>query len=101
MERMSTLDSGFFFVEHANVPMHLGSLAVFEGPAPTYQELVDLFTAKLPHVPRYRQVVRTVPLQVVGPAWADDEDFEIGDHLRHAMVPRPGRARQLRELAAQ
>ena len=34
MERMSTLDAGFFFVEHKNVPMHLGSLMVFEGPAP-------------------------------------------------------------------
>jgi hypothetical protein len=33
MERMSTLDAGFFFVEHKNVPMHLGSLMVFEGPA--------------------------------------------------------------------
>ena len=47
--------------------MHLGSLAVFEGPAPSYHELVDLFTAKLPHVPGYRQV-RTAPLQAVGPA---------------------------------
>jgi hypothetical protein len=34
VERMSTLDAGFFFVEHRNVPMHLGSLVVFEGPAP-------------------------------------------------------------------
>ena len=34
MERMTTLDAGFFFVEHKNVPMHLGSLMVFEGPAP-------------------------------------------------------------------
>jgi len=101
MERMSSLDAGFFFVEHANVPMHLGSLAVFEGPPPSYPELVHLFTAKVPHVPRYRQVVRTAPLQVLGPAWADDEDFEIGYHLRHAMVPRPGRARQLRDLAGQ
>ena len=31
MERMSTLDAGFFFVEHKNVPMHPGSLTVFEG----------------------------------------------------------------------
>ena len=39
MERMSTLDAGFFFVEHDNVPMHIGSLAVFDGPAPSRQEL--------------------------------------------------------------
>ena len=72
MERMSTLDAGFFFVEHKNVPMHLGSLMVFEGPAPAYRDVARLFAAKLPLVPRYRQVVRTVPLHVFYPAWADE-----------------------------
>jgi hypothetical protein len=41
VERMSTLDAGFFFVEHRNVPMHLGSLVVFEGPA-DYRAAPDL-----------------------------------------------------------
>lgn len=101
MERMSTLDAGFFFVEHKNVPMHLGSLVVFEGPAPAYRDLIDLYAAKLPLVPRYHQVVRTVPLQVFRPAWADDEHFDIGYHVRHAAVPKPGGGRQLRQLAGQ
>jgi diacylglycerol O-acyltransferase / wax synthase len=101
MERMSTLDAGFFFVEHPNAPLHLGVLAVFEGPAPSYGELASLYAAKLPRVPRYRQVVQTAPLQMFPPAWADDEHFEIGYHLRHAAVPQPGRALQLRQLAGQ
>jgi diacylglycerol O-acyltransferase len=101
MERMSTLDAGFFFVEHKNVPMHLGSLVVFEGPAPAYQDLVDLYAAKIARVPRYRQIVRTAPLQFFRPAWIDDEHFEIGYHVRHAAVPKPGRPRQLRNLAGQ
>jgi WS/DGAT/MGAT family acyltransferase len=100
MERMSTPDAGFFFVEHENVPMHLGSLALFEGPPPAYGDLVRLFAAKLPLVPRYRQVVRTTPLNIFRPAWADDEHFEIGYHLRHAAVPKPGGDDQLRNLAA-
>ena len=100
MERMSTLDAGFFYVEHDNGPMHLGSLALFEGPAPTYEELTRLIAAKLPRVPRYRQVVRTMPLEVLRPMWVDDEHFEIGHHVRHAAVPAPGGKRQLREMAA-
>jgi hypothetical protein len=32
MERMSTLDAEFFFAEHRNVPMHIGSVAVFSQP---------------------------------------------------------------------
>ena len=50
MERMNTLDAGFYFVEHRNVPMHIGSLAVFEGPAPSYEDLLTLFAARLPAV---------------------------------------------------
>jgi WS/DGAT/MGAT family acyltransferase len=101
MERMSTLDAGFFFVEHENVPMHIGSVAVFEGPAPAYEDLIELIAAKLPLVPRYRQVVRTAPMQIFRPVWADDEHFEIGYHVRHVAVPSPGGAGQLRKLAAQ
>jgi diacylglycerol O-acyltransferase / wax synthase len=99
MERMSTLDAGFFFVEHKNVPMHLGSLVVFEGPAPAYPDLVRRYAMKLPLVPRYRQLVRTTPLQLFRPAWSDDEHFDLSYHLRHAVVPRPGGTRQLSHLA--
>ncbi|HUC57674.1 MAG TPA: wax ester/triacylglycerol synthase family O-acyltransferase [Streptosporangiaceae bacterium] len=97
---MSTLDAGFYFVEHRNVPMHIGSLAVFEGPAPSYEDLLTLFAARLPAVPRYRQVVRTAPLQIFRPYWSDDTEFELSYHLRHAAVPPPGGPAELRALAS-
>ncbi len=100
MERMSTLDAGFFFAERQNVPMHVGLLALFEGPVPAYDDLVLLIAAKLPLAPQYRQVVRAVPLQAFRPFWVDDEHFEITYHVRHAAVPAPGGTEQLRTLAA-
>ena len=100
MERMNTLDAGFYFVEHENVPMHIGSLAVFDGPAPAYSELLALYAAKLPQVGRYRQVVRAMPLQVLRPFWADDQHFELSYHVRHAGVPLPGGHGELTEMAA-
>ncbi len=100
MERMSTLDAGFYFVEHENVPMHIGTLTVFEGPAPSYDDLLALYSAKLAAVPRYRQVVRTTPGGVFRPYWADDPEFEIGYHLRHSAVPPPGGPAQLMAMAA-
>jgi WS/DGAT/MGAT family acyltransferase len=99
MERMSALDAGFFFLEHDNTPMHVGSVAVFEGPAPAYGDVVRLLVSKLPQVPRYRQRVRTVPLHLGRPAWVDDEHFEILYHVRHTAVPGPGGGEQLRTLA--
>jgi WS/DGAT/MGAT family acyltransferase len=97
---MGTLDSGFYYVEHDNVPMHIGSVAVFEGPAPSHEELIGLFEAKLPLVPRYRQVVRTTPLNIFRPMWIDDEHFQVAYHVRHVAVPAPGGAGELRALAA-
>jgi WS/DGAT/MGAT family acyltransferase len=99
MERMSALDAGFYFLEHDNVPMHVGSVAVFEGPLPAYGDVVRLLVSKLPQVPRYRQVVRTAPLHLARPAWVDDEHFEVLYHVRHSAVPAPGGAEQLRNLA--
>jgi diacylglycerol O-acyltransferase / wax synthase len=101
MEQMSALDAGFYFVEQENVPMHMGSLAVFQGPVPDPAELARLFAAKLPKVPRYRQVVRTTPLQMFRPYWVDDEHFDITRHVRQATVRAPGGKRQLSQLAAQ
>jgi WS/DGAT/MGAT family acyltransferase len=99
IDRLSALDAEFFFVEHDSVPMHIGSVAVFDGPAPPYEDVMRLFEAKLPRVPRYRQVVRTAPWQLFRPFWADDEHFSIRHHVRHVMVPAPGGADQLRALA--
>jgi len=100
MERMNTLDAEFFFAEHDHVPLHIGSVAVFEGPAPSHAELIKAFEAKLPLVPRYRQVVRTAPLNLFRPLWVDDDNFEITNHVRHVDLPAPGGDQEVRELAS-
>ncbi len=99
MDRMSALDAGFFYAESENTPMHVGSVAVFEGPPPSYGDVVRLLLSKLPLVPRYRQRVRPVPMQLGRPLWVDDPHFQILYHVRHTAVPSPGNDEQLRNLA--
>jgi diacylglycerol O-acyltransferase len=99
VDRMSALDSGFYFAESENTPMHVGSVAVFDGPAPTYGDVVRLLLSKLPVVPRYRQRVREVPMSLGRPLWVDDAHFQILYHVRHTAVPGPGSDEQLRNLA--
>ncbi|WP_255363522.1 wax ester/triacylglycerol synthase family O-acyltransferase [Geodermatophilus sp. DSM 45219] len=96
---MSPTDAGFFYAESENTPLHVGSVAVFEGPAPSYGDVVRLLLSKLPLVPRYRQRVRTVPLNLGRPLWVDDPHFQILYHVRHTAVPTPGGEEQLRNLA--
>ena len=98
MDRMSPLDASFLYLEDAHSHMHIGSVSIFEGPPPTYDEIVSLVEAKLPLLPRYRQKVRFVPLDVSRPVWVEDPRFNVGYHVRHTAIPPPGEEEQLRRL---
>jgi diacylglycerol O-acyltransferase / wax synthase len=98
MDRMSPQDASFLHIENSVNHMHIGSVGVFEGPAPPYDDIARLVAGKLPLVPRYRQKVRFVPLQIGRPVWVDDPHFNIGYHLRHTALPPPGGDEQLRNL---
>ena len=98
MDRMSPLDASFLHIENAVSHMHIGSVAVFDGPAPRYEQFEAMVAGKLPAVPRYRQKVRFVPLQLGRPLWVDDPHFNLGYHLRHTALASPGGDRELRNL---
>lgn len=99
MDRMSAMDAMFYYMEGENTPMHVGGVSVLEGPAPAYGDLVRLLAAKMDQVPRYRQVIKTVPFQLGRPIWVDDPHFQLLYHVRHTSLPRPGGPEQLRNLA--
>ena len=78
--------------------MHIASCAVFEGPAPAYDRVVAAIAGKLDLMPRYRQVVRFVPLQLGRPVWVDDPHFRLEYHVRHTALPPPGGDAELQAL---
>ncbi len=99
-DRLSPLDTTFLLLERDGQPMHIGGLMIFEGPAPSYEELLAYLDSRLDQVPRYRQRVHSVPLHLGQPVWVDDDDFELEFHVRHTAVPKPGRAAQVERLAS-
>lgn len=99
-DRLSPLDTTFLLLERDGQPMHIGGLMVFEGPAPSYEELCAYLDSRLDQVPRYRQRIQTVPLDIGQPIWVDDADFELEYHVRHTAVPKPGKYDQLQRLAS-
>ena len=98
MDRMSPLDATFLHVEDEVSHMHIGSVAIFEGPPPEQDEVLRWIGGKLPLVPRYRQKVRFVPLDLGRPVWVDDPHFRLDYHVRRTALPHPGGAEQLRNL---
>ncbi|HAS09449.1 MAG TPA: wax ester/triacylglycerol synthase family O-acyltransferase [Acidimicrobiaceae bacterium] len=98
MERLSALDAEFLHVEDGIAHMHIAGVSVFEGPRPELSELTELVASKLHRIPRYRQRVRTVPLELGRPVWVDDPHFDLGYHIRHTALPAPGDDGALRRL---
>jgi WS/DGAT/MGAT family acyltransferase len=97
-DRLSPLDASFLHVEDGVSHMHIGSVAIFEGPPPPFAKVLEMIGGKLALVPRYRQVVRFVPFDLGRPVWVDDPHFALDYHVRHTALPAPGDEEQLRNL---
>ena len=102
MDRLNPLDAVFVDAEDAdpNTSMAIASIAVFEGPAPSHEEVLAHLARRVPLVPRYRHKLRTVPLRLGRPVWVDDPDFDLRYHVRRTALPAPGGDRQLADLMA-
>jgi len=106
-ERLSALDQTFLAFETANAPMHVALTGIFEpGSLATEDGGVDIdrirrhIGSRLRFIPRYRQRVVTLPL-LNDAIWIDDTSFDLGYHVRHASLPRPGGERQLQRRCAE
>src|SRR3954465_5296309 len=106
-DRLTSLDASFLALEKDGAHMHVGSVLVFAGSAPDYEDLVDAIERRLHLVPRYRQRLAFPPFGVSRPVWVDDAHFNprypvpptaLPDPAGPAL-PEPGGAEQLRRLA--
>jgi WS/DGAT/MGAT family acyltransferase len=106
-ERLSALDQSFLAFETSNAYMHVALTAIFEpGSLATPAGGVDIdrirqhIRARLQLIPRYRQRLMFTPV-FQSAVWVDDDAFDLGYHVRHASLPRPGGERQLQRRCAE
>jgi diacylglycerol O-acyltransferase len=100
-DRLTALDSAFLHLEdNSTAHMHVASVMIFEGTAPTAQELVDHVMNRLHLVPRYRQRLAHVPFQQGRPVWTDDPYFNPRYHIRHTALPKPADEQALKRRDA-
>jgi WS/DGAT/MGAT family acyltransferase len=97
-ERLSATDMSSLLAERGPIHVHVGATIIVEGEPPSYEELLRETNRRLSLVPRFRQKVTKTPLRLANPVWADDPNFDLRWHVRHAALPRPGDDRQLRDL---
>ena len=99
MARLTGLDASFLAFEKDGAHMHVGSVLLFEGPAPPYEAFKDRIERGLHAVPRYRQRLAFPPLGAARPVWVDDPHFNAGYHVRHTALPAPAGEAELQALA--
>jgi WS/DGAT/MGAT family acyltransferase len=88
MERMSPADAAFLHLEDDLSAMHNVTLAVFAGPEPDFDELVERVRGRVGLVPRSSQRLLEVPFRLERPVWVDDPHFSVHYHVRHtALAP--------------
>jgi WS/DGAT/MGAT family acyltransferase len=99
LDRLTAVDASFLTNEGPNTHMHVGAVAIFEGPPPGYEDLRDHIESRLAMVPRYRQKLTVPPIQAGRPLWVDDPNFNLEYHVRHSALPSPGSEEQLTNMA--
>lgn len=101
-ERLRPRDLAFLADESPQTPRHNATIEIFE-PGESgfdHEHLLSLIQDRISFVPRYRQRLQSVPGRLANPVWVDDEQFDLGYHVRRSALPRPGSMDQLRELVS-
>ena len=97
--RMTSLDAGFLYLERPHAPLHVGCLLRLDDSISLGRVLSQL-KSRLPRMRRFTQRAVPAPLSLAHPAWEDDADFDVRNHVQRWCVCRPGRERELDELVA-
>jgi WS/DGAT/MGAT family acyltransferase len=97
--RMTTRDAGFLYLERPHAPLHIGCVAVLDGPL-TLRRLAERIEARLPRLRRYAQRALPVPFELAHPSWEEDPAFDVRNHLFRWALPSPGGLAELQEAAA-
>jgi len=105
MKHLSIVDGAFLHMESAEMPMHVGSLNLFEPPAgysgEGFYEAVKAHVAKRMHLaPVFTRKLALMPFDLANPVWIHDDDIDLDYHVRYMVLPKPGRVEQLEALAA-
>jgi WS/DGAT/MGAT family acyltransferase len=100
LDPLSALDAAFLFQERPNAHMHIGGVAIFEGPPPDWDAFLEHVRTRLDRVPRYRQKLAEPPFGLGRPRWIDDPSFNLEYHVLHKALPSPGDESALRRLIA-
>ncbi len=99
IKQISGSDAGFLYAESPTSPMHIATLTIVEGSL-KYNDFKAMLASKLHLVPKFRQRLLNVPMNLDYPYWVDDPNFDIDLHFNRVKLPDPADWKTLREMTS-
>jgi WS/DGAT/MGAT family acyltransferase len=101
MDQISGMDDFFLHFERSGLPMHVGSLALYDPPGsgqgrPTFADIRESIELGVARAPVLRRQLVSTPLHLDRPHWTNAGDFHLDDHIRRISLPTRATWEQLR-----
>src|SRR4051794_6198992 len=91
--KLSSLDASFLYLETPEMPMHVGSMAIFRLPdgykGDFFEDLKAMISARLHLAPILKSRLEKAPLDIAPPPGGEDAQFDIDRHIFRASLPQP------------
>ena len=93
IRKLTASDASYLYMETPEVPMHIGSLAIFQLPdnfrGDFFEDLKAMIGRRLHLAPMLRWKLAHTPLDIDHPSWIEDEQFDIDRHIFRGALPAP------------
>jgi len=98
-KQISGYDAAFLYAESPTSPMHIATLVVVEDSL-EFKDFKKIVASKLHLMPKFRQRLLNVPMNLDYPYWVDDPNFELDLHLHRMKLPDPSNWETLRRTTS-
>jgi diacylglycerol O-acyltransferase / wax synthase len=92
-KKLSSLDASFLYLETPEMPMHVGSMAIFRLPddykGDFFEDFKAMIASRLHVAPILKARLEKAPLDIDHPSWVEDDQFDIDRHIFRASLPAP------------
>src|SRR6195952_2082782 len=91
--KLSSMDASFLYLETPEMPMHVGSMAIFRLPESYngnfFEEFKAMISSRLHIAPILKSRLEKGPLDIDHPSWVEDDQFDIDRHIFRGSLPAP------------
>ncbi len=105
MQRLSGLDSMFFYMETPTNHMHVAGVFLLDPTAApggfSFTQVRAMVASRLYRAAPLRRRLVEVPFGLAQPVWIEDPEFDLDYHVRRACLPSPGGRSELEEFVSQ